>query len=219
MAARTNVSWNVNPRHGGSPALVDEATARRVIWQERKTHLHDLSGRYGDEERERAQREGIHGVVEMRTEHHDGWNVVDMITGRRCWRGTVKAYRTQKGDKLLNLNGIELAGAAVESTTAGGMGRVLVVYLGGMMNVSRNVETRIERPMPTPVLMMPGYGRRWLADELLETAAIPPAVLESAMAIEEAATVEHKGGAKWWMFGTPDGQLWSQEATATRRNV
>jgi hypothetical protein len=77
------MSFEVLPRYsGGSPAAVDEHTARRVAEEERQSYLAALKGAYGDERAADARREGLDGIV---LERHAKGNRVcytDVITGR-----------------------------------------------------------------------------------------------------------------------------------------
>ena len=57
-------SYNVRPRYSpGSPAAVDEATARRSAREERDSYETALSGAWGDAERQRAELLGLDGIA------------------------------------------------------------------------------------------------------------------------------------------------------------
>jgi len=78
------IYFHVAPRYtGGSPAQVDEATARRVAAQEQ----HAYEQLVGDPDLKdsvealAAAVEGAAGIVEQRTERADCWIVLDLITG------------------------------------------------------------------------------------------------------------------------------------------
>ena len=78
----TQFHFNVAPRYTcGSPAMVDEDTARRVALQERDGHERTLTGVYGDEEVERAHRLGLNGIAEIFYETKKNWHIHDLITG------------------------------------------------------------------------------------------------------------------------------------------
>jgi hypothetical protein len=86
MKPRFN-SYNVRPRYTpGSPAAVDEDTARRVGREERDAYEHALSGIMGERERERAELLGLEGIAYTLHEHGSGrkfrWVQTDLITGR-----------------------------------------------------------------------------------------------------------------------------------------
>lgn len=70
--------FEVNPRYtAGSPAMVDETTADKVLMEEQRGYSHALTGIFGSEEQERAQRCGMEGVVWSWTEHYRSVNVHD----------------------------------------------------------------------------------------------------------------------------------------------
>lgn len=77
--------FDVRPRYtSGSPAMVDEFTARRVLSQEIGAHAAHAEGWYGDEGKAEAEQKGLSGIVEFKIEHGKGWVVYDLITG--AWR-------------------------------------------------------------------------------------------------------------------------------------
>lgn len=79
--------YNVAPRYaGGSPAPVDEATARRVAAEEADSYHNTCAGIYGEEAQRKALAEGLAGIVELRLERADCWIVEDLITGDRFVR-------------------------------------------------------------------------------------------------------------------------------------
>ena len=83
--------FNVAPRYTpGSPALIDEATARRAANAEKEFIEHALSGAWGEEQKARAARLGLRGIVEYRVEQGSGkklgWDVLDLCTGERFFR-------------------------------------------------------------------------------------------------------------------------------------
>lgn len=72
--------WNVAPRYtSGSPAMVDEATARRVAEQEQAAVAAIMLGMCGPEEKARAERLGLEGIVWSCS----GRIMIDVITGTR----------------------------------------------------------------------------------------------------------------------------------------
>jgi hypothetical protein len=84
---RRRVSYNVRPRYtGGSPAMVDERTARRVAESEQDSYEAALEGIYGPEYQERADSLGVRGIAEAVYETRKGWEVEDLITGERYLR-------------------------------------------------------------------------------------------------------------------------------------
>ena len=87
MATHFNVHFNVRPRYTpGSPAAVDEEIARKVAEEEKHFIEHALSGVWGPAEKARAEKLGLRGIVEMRTERRDHWEVLDLCTGERFKR-------------------------------------------------------------------------------------------------------------------------------------
>jgi hypothetical protein len=73
---------------GGSPAQVDEATARRVAFQEKEAYERYVSGFYGEEERERAEIRGLGNIVFSWTARGKEFLVEDIITGEHATRRT-----------------------------------------------------------------------------------------------------------------------------------
>jgi hypothetical protein len=79
--------FNVAPRYTpGSPAMVPEDLARRVAEEEKKFIQHALEGAWGEEQKQRAERLGLRGIVEMRIERRDHWEVEDLCTGEKFKR-------------------------------------------------------------------------------------------------------------------------------------
>jgi hypothetical protein len=66
--------------------MVPERIARRVAAQELDAYEHALTGVYGVEERERAEREGLMGISELLVETRKGWQVTDLCTGEKYVR-------------------------------------------------------------------------------------------------------------------------------------
>ena len=88
MTARRTGHFNVRPRYAaGSPAQVDEPTARQVARDERAFHGYVLDGMYGPARAADAAREGaLRGIVELRIERPGGWEIHDLLTGERFVR-------------------------------------------------------------------------------------------------------------------------------------
>lgn len=81
---RTPVRFNVAPRYTpGSPAQVPLETALRVAAQERQSYAYARDARYGVGGVEKAQREGLLGIVEAVCETRKGWDTLDLVTGER----------------------------------------------------------------------------------------------------------------------------------------
>lgn len=79
--------YNVAPRYtSGSPAAVDETTALHVAAQELDAYDRNVSGRYGIELKDAAQRKGLKGIVELRTERAGCWVVEDLLTNDKFLR-------------------------------------------------------------------------------------------------------------------------------------
>jgi hypothetical protein len=82
-----SIYWDVAPRYtGGSPAMVDRETARRVAVQEKLSYEHALKGIYGPLEQVKAAGLGLAGIVEERYERAKGWQVRDVITEEEFFR-------------------------------------------------------------------------------------------------------------------------------------
>lgn len=76
------VHWNVAPRYtAGSPAMVDEATARRVAEQEKRAIVGVLAGAYGEEARKQAEQLDLAGIVWSSMDVGKMTVIVDLLTG------------------------------------------------------------------------------------------------------------------------------------------
>lgn len=83
------VKYDVRPRYtAGSPAMVDEATARRVAKQEKTGYEMALEGFYGEEAKMEAEQRGMGAVVFSWTEKGNTLIITDMITEERVTRKT-----------------------------------------------------------------------------------------------------------------------------------
>ena len=80
--------YNVRPRYtAGSPAMVDEATARRVAEQEKDAYEAALEGVYGEEDQRKAKALGLRGITErVREAMGRFWEVTDLITDETYMR-------------------------------------------------------------------------------------------------------------------------------------
>lgn len=84
------MGYNVIPKYsGGSPALVDEATARRVAWQEEQAFQRTIAGAYGPDAAAKAEARGLGNIV-LRVIQSRGprFVVTDIITGEHVERKT-----------------------------------------------------------------------------------------------------------------------------------
>ena len=93
-----HVSFSVAPRYTpGSPAQVDELTARRVAEEERQSLAFLLEGCEGPDAKTRAERLGLRGISEQRMEtgagKKQGWRVLDLCTGETFFRLCAEALR------------------------------------------------------------------------------------------------------------------------------
>jgi hypothetical protein len=105
--SKRSYSYHVRPRYTpGSPALVSEKTAMQVADDEKKCYERLIDPSYAgmvpsDEAKARA--EGLGGIVEAKREHGGGWDVLDVLTGRRFWRGEKKCYNLLAGDRITRI--------------------------------------------------------------------------------------------------------------------
>jgi hypothetical protein len=82
MRKAAEVRWSVYPRYScGSPAQVDEATARKVAVQERQGYEAAADGTYGEEQRAVALALGLRGIVLAWTERRGLFDYQDAMTG------------------------------------------------------------------------------------------------------------------------------------------
>jgi hypothetical protein len=83
----SNFSFDVAPRYSpGSPALVDQPTAEKVMRAEREFYAHALEGIYGVEEQQKAKRMGLEGIVVQRWESATQVHTLDLMTDARSSR-------------------------------------------------------------------------------------------------------------------------------------
>jgi hypothetical protein len=81
MKLRYRMTYHVRPRYTcGSPAMVDEATARRVADEEVRAIAASLSGMIGPIEKQRAESLGLAGIAVGMIEHRDHFMLDDLIT-------------------------------------------------------------------------------------------------------------------------------------------
>ena len=101
--ARRHVSFSVHPKFSaGSGAGVSEEIALRVASQEKEEYERCLEGLYGEDKQLDAQQpNALRGIAEQLEEARGGWNVTDLITGEKYWRGPMKAGKVQVGDRLV----------------------------------------------------------------------------------------------------------------------
>lgn len=86
MPRRALSFYSVYPRYSvGSPGMVNESTALDVAAHEKSGYEHALDGRSGPEQKARAQRLGLDGIVEELTEkvvrRRAVFQVRDVLTG------------------------------------------------------------------------------------------------------------------------------------------
>ncbi len=78
--------YNVEPRYTpGSSACVERATAERVAKEEQVSIGHALRGAWGPAEKTRAEAQGLGLIVFSMKEVARGWEVEDLITGKRAF--------------------------------------------------------------------------------------------------------------------------------------
>ena len=89
-----NAYFNVVPRYTpGSPAMVPESIANYVAIEESAAYERALSGADGAEDKARAERLGLRGICEQRTEYAECWVIQDLITLERFVRPFKNEYR------------------------------------------------------------------------------------------------------------------------------
>jgi hypothetical protein len=109
-----NAYFNVRPRYSaGSPAMVDEKTARRVAVEEQQAHQHAKEGFYGAEQQYQAEHDPLLGIAEFVTERADTWIVEDLITGDRYVRlfeknGESSIHKARRAVRLARKYGLPL---------------------------------------------------------------------------------------------------------------
>lgn len=127
-----NTFYQVAPRYTpGSPAQVDEQTARRVAAEESSSFTHYLEGVYGEEAKVEAEALGLGGIVEHVTQHAGHAVVDDLITGKRYRRlyqvGTQRCtfcgteQRAFKTQRAKNKRGVEIHDLRDGSPCPGGV--------------------------------------------------------------------------------------------------
>lgn len=95
------VFFHVAPRYtAGSPALVDEVTARQVAAEEQRAYERYLTGAYGVEERTTAETKGVERIAYATEDKGNVRYITDLISGRRFrmnMRKTTAWYRWSEG--------------------------------------------------------------------------------------------------------------------------
>jgi hypothetical protein len=66
--------------------MIDGALAVRIAVEERRVYEKSLEGRYGEENKAKAERLGLRGIVEKWTEYSNKWIIVDTLTDEKCER-------------------------------------------------------------------------------------------------------------------------------------
>lgn len=89
---KEQLNHNVRPRYTcGSPAAVSQFVAETVAQEEKRGYERALTGIFGEEERLKAKRLGLTGIVEKvlgekKRKRVPGLMVFDLITGQTYWR-------------------------------------------------------------------------------------------------------------------------------------
>lgn len=158
--ARRHVSFSVHPKFSaGSGAGVSEEIALRVASQEKEEYERCLEGLYGEELKLKASApNALKGIVEKLEEKRGGWNVTDLITGERFWRGYVKPRSIQTGDRVIQtaFDGMlrQRTGRLVKSQplklTDRGSVSYYVTYEDSEGRLEGNQDVMIERPEVEP---------------------------------------------------------------------
>jgi hypothetical protein len=118
--------YNVAPRYTpGSPASVSEDIALTVASQEKEHYEVALSGIYGEDFKKIALERGLDGIVERRVERNGGWDVEDMVTGRKLRRVEVAAKDLRLNDQILDIK----TGLEAEKWNGSGVFPVAVLKL------------------------------------------------------------------------------------------
>jgi hypothetical protein len=117
-----NVYFNVVPRYTpGSPAIVPEDIANDVAIEESAAYERALSGVDGAEDQARAERLGLRGISEQRTEYPECWVVKDLITLERFVRPFKKEYRDGLARRDAEWALAQTYRAPLEGTLPGGL--------------------------------------------------------------------------------------------------
>ena len=119
------VYFNVVPRYTpGSPAMVPEDIAKYVAVEESAAYERALSGVDGAENKARAERLGVRGISEQRTEHAECWVIEDLITLERFVRPFKKEYRDGLARRNAEWELTQTYRAPLERTLPGGLAAV-----------------------------------------------------------------------------------------------
>ena len=120
-----NVYFNVVPRYThGSPAMVPEDIAHDVAIEESAAYERALSGEDGAEDKARAERLGLHGIAEQRTEYAECWVIEDLITLERFVRPFRKDYRDGLAQRNAEWDLVQTYRAPLERTVPGALATV-----------------------------------------------------------------------------------------------
>ncbi len=106
-------SYHVAPRYtAGSPASVNQEIAEQVAEEEAAAYARALTGRYGEEDKEKAMRLGLNGIAEEVT-HFANYNLSrDLLTGEvRDSRQKRKHFSSVERDLIGALEAIVEAAA------------------------------------------------------------------------------------------------------------
>lgn len=119
------VYFNVVPRYTpGSPAMVPEDIAKYVAVEESAAYERALSGVDGAENKARAERLGVRGISEQRTEYAECWVIEDLITLERFVRPFKKEYRDGLARRNAEWELTQTYRAPLERTLPGGLAAV-----------------------------------------------------------------------------------------------
>ena len=118
--SQLNVYFNVVPRYmPGAPAIVPEDIANYVGVEESTAYERALSGVHGAERKARAERLGLRGISEQRTEHAECWVIEDLITRERFVRPFKMEYRDGLAQRNAEWNMAQKYSAPLERTLPG----------------------------------------------------------------------------------------------------
>lgn len=120
--------YYVAPRYtAGSPGFIGEQLALRVAHEEKTSYERTLTGIFGEDEKWRAEKLGLAGIVEQRIERKNGWDVLDILTREKKRYEEVPAKKLLRGDYIRHASDQRLIGRTVLEVPSKSHGEVCLV--------------------------------------------------------------------------------------------